>query len=271
MEEMRNYLMKLKSDYEALLFKSRQVYRDNMPYKLRTSLQNGRNYYYVTNINDDEISKAGQYLRVQNKALAKEIAENDYALAISKELEHQLREIEKAVKHIDVARITDIYDKLSCGRKELVKPYIISNQEYAAIWQEKEVTHKTFQDGSFEMYSERGERVRSKSEKIIADKLNKMGIPYRYEAPITLPHIGTIYPDFTILEMSSRRELYWEHLGMMDNLEYAEKAIERINSYAKNDILVGDRLILTFETSTHPLDVKNLEKIINMKILPCKL
>ena len=51
-----------------------------------------------------------------------------------------------------------------------------------------------------EYYTIKGERVRSKSEKIIADELYRYQIPYKYEFPLTLAtHNRNIqlYPDFT--------------------------------------------------------------------------
>jgi len=70
-----------------------------------------------------------------------------------------------------------------------------------------------------ELYTAKGERVRSKSEIIIADSLMRAGVPYRYEFPIILNGYGKIYPDFTVLNVGLRKELYWEHLGMMDDSE----------------------------------------------------
>ena len=43
------------------------------------------------------------------------------------------------------------------------------------------------------------------------------------------------------------KELYWEHMGMMDNGEYAEKAVRKISAYYQNGIYPGEALILTFE------------------------
>ena len=71
-----------------------------------------------------------------------------------------------------------------------------------------------------------------------------------------------IYPDFTILQVESRKEIYWEHLGMMDNSEYCERALQKLNAYMKSDICLGDRLLISYETSKRPLDTKVLDKII---------
>ena len=60
-----------------------------------------------------------------------------------------------------------------------------------------------------ELVTNNGEIVRSKSEKIIADLLFMLGIPYVYECPLDTPG-GTIYPDFTILDISTRDALGWD-------------------------------------------------------------
>ena len=80
-----------------------------------------------------------------------------------------------------------------------------------------------------EIYSERGERVRSKSEKIIADKLYRNGIPYKYEKPLVLKGLGKIHPDFEILNKRTRKEYFLEHLGKMDDIGYVKKNMRRIN------------------------------------------
>ena len=48
----------------------------------------------------------------------------------------------------------------------------------------------------------------------------------------------------------------------MDDPEYSHKLIRRINDYAESDILIGDRLFMTFEDSKIPLDIRILDKMI---------
>lgn len=71
---------------------------------------------------------------------------------------------------------------------------------------------------------------------------------YKYECPLHINGLGTIYPYSTILDTKKRREIYWEHFGMMDNEDYAEKAIYRINCYIKAGYIIGQNLICTYET-----------------------
>ena len=110
--------------------------------------------------------------------------------------------------------------------------------------------------------TERGEMVRSKSEKILADKMYALGIPYRYEYPLWLRGYGTIYPDFTILKISTREEIYLEHFGMMDDPQYCQKAMLKLQTYARNHIYPGHGLLLTFETQQTSLDMKAVEEML---------
>ena len=111
------------------------------------------------------------------------------------------------------------------------------------------------------------ERVRSKSEKIIADKLYSLGIPYRYECPLTLAGNIKMYPDFTILRMMTREEVYLEHFGMMDDANYVENVIFKLNTYEKNDIYLGVNLFVTYETSKKPINTMAVDRMLKQLFL----
>ena len=134
------------------------------------------------------------------------------------------------------------------------------------MWEKVAYQGKPFKEDSSEIYSERGERVRSKSEKMIADKLLMMGIPYRYEYPLKLNGFGTVYPDFTILDVSTNEIIYWEHFGRMDDLDYANKTIRKINQYARNGYSIGDKLLVTFETRQTLIDMRDVEKMLIQRL-----
>lgn len=90
---------------------------------------------------------------------------------------------------------------------------------------------------------------------MISDLLYDRGILYRNECLLDLDDgKPPIYPDFTILHPQSRKIIYWEHFGMMDNIAYSEDACTKINRYLKAGILPGDNLILSFETEMTPMD-----------------
>ena len=49
----------------------------------------------------------------------------------------------------------------------------------------------------------------------------------------------------------------------MSDADYAEKTIPKIALYEQNNIFIGDKLILTFETQNHPLNQKQILNIVN--------
>lgn len=105
-----------------------------------------------------------------------------------------------------------------------MNPIVEPVEEFVRRWEEFQYKGKGFEEDDPEFYSDKGERVRSKSKVIIADLLNREGIPYRYECPIYLKGLGLRYPDFTTLNIRKRKEIYWEHFGRMDDPLYAENA-----------------------------------------------
>ena len=89
-----------------------------------------------------------------------------------------------------------------------------------------------------------------------------LGIPYRYEYPILLDTNVKVYPDFTILRMPQREEVYLEHFGLLDDADYMNQVVWKLNMYEKNGIYLGVNLFITHETSTNPLNTKALDAMI---------
>lgn len=117
--------------------------------------------------------------------------------------------------------------------------------------------------------TERGELVRSKSELIIADKLSRAGVDYRYEQRFDLPGGGARYPDFTIVDDDSGGIWYWEHNGMMGNPEYEKRWQSKLSEYRDAGVLPlteggGDNgtLVVTEERLGVGLDVEQVDAYI---------
>ena len=89
----------------------------------------------------------------------------------------------------------------------MIEPIWIPDDEYVASWESQEYIRKEIKDDVPEFYTDKDERVRSKSEVIIANELNKAGVPYRYECPLVI-HGIKIHPDFTILNVKKRKERF---------------------------------------------------------------
>ena len=191
------------------------------------------------------------------------LAQKDYAEKLLKQLKRDREKVQKFINEYSLNSMEKVYEELAPKRKKLVKPYILPDEEFVNQWMQTSYNKKEIMvEVGSEIVTEKGEVVRSKSEKILADKLNLMNIPYHYEQPLFLNGYGTIHPDFTVLNKSTRKEYYWEHFGLMDNPEYCEKAIKKIETMQKNGIYIGEKLIVTFETQSHPLNMKIVENTI---------
>ena len=95
---------------------------------------------------------------------------------------------------------------------------------------------KGFREEDPVIVTDRGERVRSKSEKILADYFYRQGIPYKYECPLYLKGFRQVYPDFTFLSRRTGKEIYWEHHGRLDDPLYAQNMVKKLQAYEKNGI-----------------------------------
>lgn len=259
MEKIRELLEQKKEYYREIANRaSESIKKAPKSGNLRIIHSHGTEQYYLCRGGGDT---NGTYIRKENRILAHQLAQRDYDKKILQSVDEKLDRIDRILKKLPQDDLVALYEK-SPNRKKLVRPYVMSDEEYRMCWENQKYQGKDFSEATSEIYTEKGERVRSKSEKLIADLLHRMNIPYRYEYPIKLGKIGTIYPDFYLLHVAKRKEYILEHFGMMDNPGYAENAIRKIRAYEKNGILQGERLILTYETSQTPIDMRAVEKML---------
>lgn len=201
-----------------------------------------------------------QYIKAKEEEKVRQLCQISYDQKVLESARKELHDLQKIRMKYPEKSCEEIYGKLHEKRKELVIPIWLPDEEYICAWEQQEYRKKEFREDTPEFYTDRGERVRSKSEILIANALLKHQIPYRYEAPLYLDGYGWIHPDFTVLHVAQRKEMYWEHMGMMDDQIYCEKALGRIIAYEKNGMFPGDKLILTHETQRNPIHSPLIEK-----------
>lgn len=229
--------------------------------KIKVVLKNGA--YVQTYISEQGSAlDSFHYLPVSQLDRAINIVKQEYYRNLKKCLEKKERQVNACIAHLGNDYVYEVYEKLGKGKQQLVEPIEMTDEEYRKRWESVEYTSKEFGDDDIEIYTEKGERVRSKSEKIIADKLYKENIAYRYECPIIIGNMITVYPDFIILDEKNRKDIILEHFGMMDNEVYAGSTVSKISLYAGEGYVMGDNLFFTMETATRPLDSRVLDGII---------
>ena len=230
--------------------------------RLRISKSKYNPRYYQCMEGGNEI-----YISKTEKDLPKQLAQKDYNKAVIKKAETRLKQIQKIIQDYSDDEIEKIYTSMHKERQALVTPIEAMWDQRIEKWYEEEYDGKEFREGTAVILTEKGERVRSKSEKILADSFYRKNILYKYEKPLHLKGYGIVYPDFTFLSRKKGKEIYWEHEGMMDRQEYARTAVKKIESYQTNHIYMGDRLILTFETEQCPLNFRIVENLIEKYLM----
>ena len=192
---LKNEIQELEKDIHTLdLLISN--YNDVRDYKLVTTKGNG---YYQYSYRDGQGNL--QYIPSSRIDLAKSIAEMEYLEKLKQALLNQKYAIVKFLKSYDPTACFQIYDRQSIGRKKLFQSFYKSDDEYVSEWLE---IHKESQNPipiTNSYLTNRGEYVRSKSEKILADLFYKYDIPYQYEPEFRFGNGLNCYPDFILLNV----------------------------------------------------------------------
>ena len=257
MKTMQTLLKEERKELQKVLLQAQGRLKTAPEGQLRIAKKNNCVEYYYKNAEVN--NKNGRYIKKDEILMIKKLAQRDYDKQVVKNAREKIKTIDKFLSKYDKTGLKELYQRTSRQRINLIEPAMVSDEEYIKKWQSVTYMGKYFAEDCGEIITEKGEKVRSKSEKIIADKLYSLKIPYRYEYPFVLGENRTIYPDFTILKMPEREEVYLEHLGMMDDAGYVEKVISKLNTYGKNGIYLGVNLFITYENSRNPLDTRALD------------
>ena len=240
MNDRKQYYQKKVQELQELISQIERNQGDRISGKLRISTTEGRTRYYQHFPKEDGKEKASRYLKAEDMDIARQLAQQEY--------EEQL--------------LRDLFQNLHEARKLLVSPLVDDDETYVAKWLDRQYSPGTFAEDAPHLYTSSGIRVRSKSEIIIADTYSRLKIPSLYENPIKLRSDGrfiTVRPDFTLLNVRTREQFLHEHFGMIDNPQYADQFIRKIELYEKNGIFPGKNLLVTWESSTHPLNSRQVE------------
>ena len=218
---------------------------------------NTTSYYYVKKGETNN----GTLIGADNTRLIHGLAQKAYYQKVLRAAKSEQKLISQFTKRFPDPSVEQVYESMPVNRRALITPVALTDEEYLNQWLNKTYTPKFISNDIPYYMTMNGERVRSKSEQIIADRLKANNIPYKYECPLQL-HNGKVHPDFTILRMSDREEIYYEHLGRMDDPGYAETNVQKINDYELSGYHLGEKLFTTMETRQCPLDTRVLDEMI---------
>ena len=238
--------------------------RDVPEGRLRIGKSNGcTQYYHCTK----DSPRNGTYLHRNDIELARQLAQKSYNEKVIKYAEKTYIQISKLLEEYEDEKIEQIFLSQHPEKQKLIVPVEETFQQRLEKWISQPYERKGFTDETPVIMTNNGLRVRSKSEKIMADYFDSIGLAFKYECPLYLKSYGIIYPDFTFLSRRTGKEIYWEHEGMLDNPQYAKNAVKKIELYETNEIYSGDRLILTFETSTSYINTEVMKNLTRKYLL----
>jgi len=244
-------LLREKENLEFLLSRIDEQLAQMPPGRLRISTSRKKEQFFHQP-KDDEDTRI--YIRKKDRALAEQLAQKTYLEHLKTAARGNHEFLDAFLKNYSATALTDAFTEMCPARQKLVTPWIETDAQYAARWLNTPFVGKDSSDVKNDLYSEKNEHMRSKSELLIANTFIRKGIPYKYECPLRLKDGTTIYPDFTVLQIATRKVVYVEHCGIMDNPDYRDRFFWKQKQYVKNGILPGRDLIMTFEDDSHPLD-----------------
>lgn len=219
-------------------------------------------YYYIEKKGDTN----GKYIPKSKLDFVKKLAQADYERKVPAAIKKEMVIINSFIKHYKECNASNLYKKLSDYRKCLVQAITLPDEKYIETWKNTKIVNKNFFAEGNIYETLQLEKVRSKSEVIIANTLYKLNVPYVYETQLRLG-AKAIYPDFTCLNVRTRKEYIWEHFGLMDNVDYVAKNVNKLTNYETHGYIPGKNLIITMENSENVMTPQRAEKIIKEFLL----
>ncbi len=230
---------------------------------IRVCTHNDVSQYYFKKEGDEK----EHYIPKIEMSKIKLLIQRDYDEKIRKKLADMTRRLDRFIAGYDVGDLEQFYNNLPKGRRELIIPIQPTRQMIIDEWYKNHPGDRNTYEKKHEFITLKGEAVRSKSEKMIADYLNAEGIPYVCEPEVIFKDGIRACPDFAALNVRKNKTVYIEHLGLIDQAGYATKNFNKLLDYEEIGIVLGDDLIITMETEERPLDMKVVKKKITEYLL----
>lgn len=255
LDAMKKYKEYLEKRIAFLEDKLKSLPQDKLSYVVKG---NTIQYYFHTTKN-----KKPKYLRKKDTDRINSLANAYYIRKTLPKLKQNLRATERFIASHSGMEERDVFYSMPRDMQYRNNNLFICKELYINTWLNRSFTRNPYKPEGLIHDTIRGEKVRSKSEAMIANALYNHNLPYLIEYPLKLKHSNRIiYPDFIILNPISLKEVYWEHFGMMGDLEYADEACRRIAILDNEGYKLSQNLFCTFESSSAPLSSTLIESYI---------
>lgn len=233
--------------------------------KLLISKSHNTTQYYKS-VKTGEGKKKRIYIPKSEEKEIQKVAQKQYENTLYNLAEKRKSQLRNFLESFDLFEFDKVYDDMPSKLKKLVTPVIPTHKLTAEEWQSKPYDILGFNINDRTIFTKSKIRVRSKTEKNLIEIFEEYNIPFKYEAPL---YIGdkTYRPDFTFLCPYTGKEIYWEHLGLIDDPEYTVKSLNKIKDYILAGIDLDHQLIITWEDRKNDLDYDLVYKYINDRLI----
>ena len=207
---------------------------------------------------DHEVIKDGQICRKQeplgerDRRKIKQLRQRRLYTKQLPLMEKNLKWLKKLLKHYCPCDDRTITASLSKGYQD--------SFDYPGFLPEQVVTEippNAFHPEHLIYRNSRGELFRSKGEVQISELLINRKISYQYEVSLNI-NGKWISPDFTFKLPGTDRTVYLEFFGMMDNSDYFDHNITKIQAFLNNKYVVGRDVLFLFESKTSGSDLSTI-------------
>ena len=263
-EQFKKIVLSRKEYLEGLIETKTKNLESAPEGRLTTRNNHGSVSFYLVSKNG---SSTGKYLPKKDMERIHALAQKDYDRKVLASADQELLIINSLLELND-RTVEDIYLQLTPVRQQLVQPIRPTDEQLIQQWRAAKACEPMgFDESDPEIMTEAGHRVRSLAEQLWADTMFRKKVPYFFEPVLELKGRGKVRPDFAALNVRKRKELYVEHLGMMDDPAYLENNMLKLRDYERSGYVLGVNFLYTLGTKKHPLQLKTVESLIESHLL----
>lgn len=197
--------------------------------------------------------------------LIRKLARKEYLKTSTAMLSDEITRLEDFLKNSKPPDVRNILEAMPKRFRMINKELFFSKMADVDEWLKADYEINQYKIHEKIHTTSRGLKVRSKSELLIAEKLDYYCIPYRYEQMIYFERYS-FSPDFTI--WTTNGIIYWEHCGLMSDPEYKKSNQWKLRMYDKMDIVPWKNLIVTYDTDDGGINAGIIDAEIRNRILP---
>lgn len=259
LKNLTYYCNSLKSERDQLL---QTPGLDSDDYLVSRKRPNGKTELYIRTKN----SRKERYVNNKLLAEAQVIAQKMIARKKLEDIIPKINAIENLLSVLKQESVSEAYLQKHPWLSQLL-PQRRSNSDKMSAWKNEpydrnmshpeKIIYPTVIPNLF---------TRSKSESMIVSRLEFFGVPYHYDENQYIDGVR-LAMDFICINVNTGKKWYWDHRGMLDDKSYIEKTLYCEGHYLNAGIISGINLIVTSETASHPLDVQDVDQMIQDYLL----